>query len=37
MKRTLERAGHYADAVESLLERPRYLMLMVMATLVVIL
>lgn len=37
MKTTLERAAHYADAVESLLERPRYLMLMVMATLVVIL
>jgi hypothetical protein len=29
--------GRYADAIESLLEQPRYLMLMVMATMVVIL
>ena len=28
MKTTVERAAHYADAVESLLEQPRYLMLM---------
>jgi hypothetical protein len=33
----LQRAGRYADAIESLLEQPRYLMLMVMATFVVIL
>ena len=33
----LQQAAHYADAVESLLEQPRYLMLMVMATFVVIL
>jgi len=33
----LQRLGHYADAVESLLEQPRYLMLMVMATFAVIL
>jgi hypothetical protein len=33
----LQRAAHYADAIESLLEQPRYLMLMVMATFVVIL
>ncbi|WP_300451676.1 proton-conducting transporter membrane subunit [Accumulibacter sp.] len=33
----LQRAGRHADAVESLLEQPRYLMLMVMATFVVIL
>jgi hypothetical protein len=35
--RFLQRAAHYADAIESLLEQPRYLMLMVMATFVVIL
>jgi formate hydrogenlyase subunit 3/multisubunit Na+/H+ antiporter MnhD subunit len=33
----LQRAAQYADAIESLLEQPRYLMLMVMATFVVIL
>jgi hypothetical protein len=33
----LQRLVNYADAVEQLLEQPRYLMLMVMATLVVIL
>jgi NADH:ubiquinone oxidoreductase subunit 5 (subunit L)/multisubunit Na+/H+ antiporter MnhA subunit len=35
--RHLRQLGHYADAVETLLEQPRYLMLMVMATFVVIL
>ena len=35
--RHLRQIGHYADAVEALLEQPRYLMLMVMATFVVIL
>ena len=33
----LQRLGHYADTIEALLEQPRYLMLMVMATFVVIL
>ncbi len=37
MEKSLQRAAHYADAIESLLEQPRYLMLMVMATFVVIL
>ncbi|MDS4015517.1 MAG: proton-conducting transporter membrane subunit [Candidatus Accumulibacter sp.] len=35
--RQLQRIVHYADTVETLLEQPRYLMLMVMATFVVIL
>ncbi len=35
--RHLRQLGHYADTVEALLEQPRYLMLMVMATFVVIL
>ncbi|MBL8394390.1 MAG: hypothetical protein JNK99_06485 [Candidatus Accumulibacter sp.] len=35
--RHLRQAAHYADAIEALLEQPRYLMLMVMATFVVIL
>ncbi len=35
--RLLQRAGHCADVVEALIEQPRYLMLMVMATLAVIL
>jgi hypothetical protein len=35
--RTCSAPSHYADAIESLLEQPRYLMLMVMATFVVIL
>jgi hypothetical protein len=33
----LRRAVYYADVIESLLEQPRYLMLMVMATFAVIL
>ena len=37
LTKLVQRAGHYADAIESLLEQPRYLMLMVMATFVVIL
>jgi len=37
MSRLLQRAGRYADVIEALLEQPRYLMLMVMATLAVIL
>jgi NADH:ubiquinone oxidoreductase subunit 5 (subunit L)/multisubunit Na+/H+ antiporter MnhA subunit len=37
LSRFLRRTVAYADAIESLLEQPRYLMLMVMATLVVIL
>ncbi|SBT08723.1 hypothetical protein ACCAA_620003 [Candidatus Accumulibacter aalborgensis] len=37
LTRALQRLGHYADAIESLLKQPRYLMLMVMATFVVIL
>jgi len=37
MMKPLRRIGRYADAIELLLEQPRYLMLMVMATLVVIL
>jgi hypothetical protein len=37
LSRVLRRGVGYADAIESLLEQPRYLMLMVMATLVVIL
>ena len=37
LTRGLERVGHYVDVIESLLEQPRYLMLMVMATFVVIL
>ncbi len=37
MMRPLRRIGAYADAIELLLEQPRYLMLMVMATFVVIL
>ena len=37
MIKPLRRIGRYADAIELLLEQPRYLMLMVMATLVVIL
>ena len=37
MMKPLRLVGRYADAIESLLEQPRYLMLMVMATFVVIL
>ncbi|WP_291993460.1 proton-conducting transporter membrane subunit [Candidatus Accumulibacter sp. ACC003] len=37
MMKPLRRIGAYADAIELLLEQPRYLMLMVMATFVVIL
>jgi hypothetical protein len=37
MMKPLRRIGRYADAIELLLEQPRYLMLMVMATIVVIL
>jgi NADH:ubiquinone oxidoreductase subunit 5 (subunit L)/multisubunit Na+/H+ antiporter MnhA subunit len=37
MMNPLRRIGRYADAIELLLEQPRYLMLMVMATMVVIL
>ncbi|MBK7953879.1 MAG: hypothetical protein IPK02_07925 [Candidatus Accumulibacter sp.] len=37
INQSLQRAAHYADAIEALLEQPRYLMLMVMATFVVIL
>jgi hypothetical protein len=37
MMKPLRRIGRYADAIELLLEQPRYLMLMVMATMVVIL
>ena len=37
LTRGLRRVAHYVDVIESLLEQPRYLMLMVMATFVVIL